>query len=214
MQSDPMGFARQLLAEAEEARGGAGGEVDDEPLVDPEPDLQSNDGKGAYSAAAMKQIIQNMETRLSRQFKTELAPHSAMLEQGKQRELSARITAEGQKTAQEIWTEAVKLPHFETVRADVAKILAEMDPVARRKVGSAAALYMAYNKAFAEKVLPTLGKAAETKVTQDFARKAAAAVGTVVPGGGEATAKKPVRDGDVSGLAARMRELEAAGTTA
>ena len=117
------------------------------------------------------------------------------------------MIADAKATAQQALSVASKLPHFEEYKADIAKELEQVDPRVRRQVGSVAALYMAYNKVLAEKVFPTIGRDAESKVREGFKRSAAASNGQVKPGAGVDGKPKPLKDGDVDGLAAHMARL-------
>lgn len=196
--ADPQAFARDLMEELGQ------GQQEEEELVDPEPDYQSEDGKSRFfSEKSLRTLLKNQESRLMRQFR----PAMDLVSREEQREQVRTMMAEAKATATQALQVASKLPHFEEYKADIAKELSQVDPQVRRQVGSVAALYMAYNKVLAEKVFPKIGREAEDKVREGFKRSATTSVGQIKPGQGAEGKPKPLKDGDVDGLAAHMANL-------
>jgi hypothetical protein len=212
MMADPREFAYALLAELGEDIGGgqADGDGVDE-LVDPEPDLVSQDGaKRAYSADTVRALLANAEQRLTRRLTGEMRPALEYAERGAQGERMAALRAEAQTTARDALTAARMLPHFKENEPAISKVLASIDPRIRQRVGSVAALYMAYNKVLADTVLPNLSTVTRDATVAEMTRSAAAGASTV--GTHAAAGTKPVlRDGDVDGLARHMERLHAGG---
>ena len=199
LNSDPRGFLNRLQAELE----------DDDP-ADPEPDLQSDDGKKkAYSHEAMRKIIANVERRITRSLEGRFGPALEFANEGRAAQAVSAQVAEGRSIATQALTEARKLPHFKDNEPAISEKLAAMDPTYRRRVGSVAALYMAYNAVLSEKVLPTLKITAEQDAISGFQKSAHASSGQVQPGTG-VTGKPVLKEGDIDGLARHMAKLAGA----
>lgn len=200
--SDPTAFYQQLGQEL------AGQQSEEEELVDPKPDLRSEDGKYAYSHEANLQIARNAAERMRRELRKEFEPALRYAQTGTQREQQEAIRTEATQTATEVLSVARQLPHFKEHEAEIGQLLATIDPNVRRKVGSVAALYMAYNKLLADKVLPTLSGSVERKTIADLQRSATA--GATGVSGAPAPAKPAtVRDGNVDDLAKLLERKHA-----
>ena len=196
IQADPRAFAQALLAEL-------GGQQEEE-LIDPEPDYHAPDGSAQfYSDKTVKTLLSNLEKRMTRQFK----PAMTMVEQAQEQERMRGISTEAAATAKEVMTAIRQYPHFEKYKLDIADKLEKIDVTLRRRIGSPAALLMAYHAVIQEKD-PEIRATLEQEIRQGFNKSAAASVGSVQPGS-QASTRKPVRDGDVEGLAKRMEELSA-----
>lgn len=194
---NPAEFARQILKELSES--------EEAELVDPDPDYTSPDGKAKfYSDSAVKTLLQNMEKRLMKQFK----PAMSMVEQQEQRERMAQITADAAEIAKQALAEVRQYPHYAKYEALIAAKLKSIDPATRRRIGSVAALHMAYQAVINEKSAE-ISKETETRIRDEFSRKAAG--GPVIVPGDQSVPRKPVRDGDVDALAGRLGELAATG---
>lgn len=180
-----------------------------EPEPDPEPDLVSADGKiRAYSNAAVKKLLTNLENRLTQRFSSEFKPAVDYTQTAQARERVQQRVQQAQQLGRQALTEARKLPHFTENEEHISAKLAEMDPNYRRQVGSIAALHMAYSAVMAERVLPTLQQTTENKVLAGFQKSATASSGSIDPSSGTG-GKPPIKDGDVNALARRMEELSA-----
>lgn len=203
IQANPKAWAQEILRE--EAGAGAGGATEEEDLTDPEPDYTSPDGKAQfYSKTTMATILQNMEKRLLKQ----MSPALTIAEKQAKQEQFNRVRGEAAKTAGEVMAVLKQDPRFEPNKAAVAQKLAAIPEETRRKVGSIAALYMAWHAVLNETVIPGLESATEKRLRTDQQRIVAGGTGGVVPGGGQQNVRKPVKDGDVDGLAKRFSELE------
>lgn len=210
-----MGVARRLQTPAEARAFNAQlarelkalGEDPDE-IVDPEPDLQSEDGKlRAFSDQKMKQLLQNQEKRLTALFRKEMQPVSEFTrtEQARRGEEVARQQID--TAAKEAVDEFLKLPHAKENQAAISQEIGKMDPAYVNRVGHVAALHVAYSRVMNEVVLPGFSKKAEDKVRESFRRDANASVGSVQPGQGAAKGKTKVKLGDVGGLAERIKQM-------
>lgn len=196
LNADPRGFLARLAAELE---------TEDPP--DPEPDLQSEDGKKkAYSTDAMKKIIANVERRLTRQLEARFGPALEYTEQAKTKEEVAAKVAEGRAIASEALTQARTMPHFKENEVEISKTLAAMNPAYRRRIGSVAALHVAYNHVLTTKVIPSLKLNGEQEAIDGFRKSANASAGQVQPGAGS-TGKPVLKEGDVDGLARHLAKL-------
>ncbi len=206
--ADPGAFHSQLGSELEQRQP-----APVEELVDPKPDLRSEDGKLAFSHEASLQIARNAAERMRRELRQEFEPALKYAQAGTEREEIQQIKAEANATAAEVLDAARKLPHFTEYEKDISAVLRTIDPAVRRKVGSVGALYMAYNKVLAEQVLPTLNSNAERRTIADLQRSAHAGANGVAPT--PVVAKAPaVRDGNVDDLAKLLERKHAEASAA
>lgn len=197
IQADPVKWAKDILAEAGE------GTNEEDDLTDPDPDYQSPDGKAQfYSGATVKKLLSNLEKRLLQQ----VDPAMQLVQNQRKAEERATIMREAQTTASEAMDVLKQDPRFEANKAALHEALSKVDPRVRARIGSIATLFMCWNKVVADKVIPNAEAAGEKRLQEDLTRQAAAAVGSVVPGG-TPSVRKPVKDGDVDALAKRMGEL-------
>jgi hypothetical protein len=205
--ADPSAFHTQLGSELNQGKP-----APVEELVDPKPDLRSEDGKLAYSHEASLAIARNAAERMRRELRQEFAPALQYAQTGTEREAVQQIKAEANATAAEVLGAARQLPHFKEHEVEISRVLSTIDPAVRRKVGSVAALYMAYNKVLAEHVLPTLSATTERQTIADLQRSAHAGASGLAAA---PAAPKPavVRDGNVDDLAKLLerKHAEAAG---
>lgn len=200
-------FVKQLQSEIIEQYG------DDTPPAedaDPEPDLISSDGtKKAFSVEANKKYVDVAVKRALRDL-TNSAEYKAAVEYARKGEAVAKneaLKAEASATASEVLATIGKLPHFQEHKAEIGAVLAAIPVETRRQVGSTAALYMAYTKVLAEKVLPTLGNVAQTEAQTiaNLQRSAAAGNASVAPGP-TVPARPVIRDGNVDDLAKHLEK--------
>ncbi len=182
----------------------------EEDLVDPDPDLETTDrSKRAYSHEAVQKMLANLEKRVTRRFLSEVKPALDYAQEGRESQKVAAIVAKANETAKTVMATAMQLPHFAANKDHILAELQAIDPAVRRDIGSPAALYMAYNKVLADRVFPTLAQTTEQSVLSGLKRAATASHGSVHPQHGSPGPAKPIKDGDVTGLARRMEELAA-----
>jgi hypothetical protein len=193
MREDPQAFAQELLGSREEE------------LVDPDPDYNSPDGKAQfYSKATLAKLLENHTKRLMKQLQPVMNAH----EQQQQAARIETIKQEGAAVAREAMEAISQYPHYKELAPKIREKLAALDASGvRRRIGAIAALHMAYQSARNE-MEPLLKQQVTQQVRDGFTRQAAASVGHVQPGN-QTVPRKPVRDGDVDGLAKRMEELAA-----
>lgn len=196
---DPKAYAARIMSEIQE----------EEPEPDPEPDLVSQDGRvRAFSNNAVKKLMANLEKRLTSRFSKEYKPALEYTQNAQANErLQARLAE-----ARQIGTQALEhlrtRPHFKENEKLISEKLATMNPAYRRKVGSVAALHMAYDAVMQEHVLPMLEKNVEERVLAGYRKSANASSGSIDPATGTG-AKPAIKDGDLDALARRMEELNA-----
>lgn len=196
---DPKAYAARIMSEIQE----------EEPEPDPEPDLVSQDGRvRAFSNNAVKKLMANLEKRLTSRFSKEYKPALEYTQNAQANErLQARLAE-----ARQIGTQALEhlrtRPHFKENEKLISEKLATMNPTYRRKVGSVAALHMAYDAVMQEQVLPMLEKNVEERVLAGYRKSANASSGSIDPATGTG-AKPAIKDGDLDALARRMEELNA-----
>lgn len=202
IRSDPVGWARGILKEAGEPTG----EVE-EKLVDPSPAYTSPDGKAQfYSHDQVAVLLANMEKRLTKTFQPALTAAQTQQQREAQAEEMREVQAQATTTATEVMGILKQDPRFETHKDALRDKLSKVDPNVRKKIGAIATLFMCWNAVVAEKVIPNMASDAEKRLKTENDKQAAASVGNIVPGGGQQV-RKPVRDGDVSGLASRIGEI-------
>ena len=213
--ANPQEFFRQLASELKEQGFGEGhpsAPAAEPELVDPRPDLRSEDGKLAYSDEANRQIAANAAERVRRELRKEFGPAldytRTAEENARQTALQATIRVQGEQTATKAMAAARQLPHFTAHEKEIGEVYAAIPIELRREVGSVAALYMAYNKVLADTVLPTLGATTERQVIADLHRSATAGASgvTIVP---PAQAKPVIREGNVDDLARHLERKHA-----
>jgi hypothetical protein len=203
LRADPRAFNTDLGREL----GGGGA-----PDADPEPDLVSEDGRyKTYSDKTLQQLWQRREAKLRAALHEELAPVFGFVQTEQQARQQAQLRHEASGQATTILTAARDLPHFaehEDAIRDRMLALLEADPSIVERDGAKAVLYEAYNHVLRDAVFPTLGRRSESKVLTDLQRKATAAAGSVHPTQHAGQPRPPdIKQGDVKGLAQRMRQM-------
>ena len=201
--SDPQAFYAQLGSELN------AGQPQAEPeLIDPKPDLRSEDGKLAYSHEANLRVAANAAERMRRELRKEFEPALKYAQVGTEREAEQQVRQEATAIATDVLTTARQLPHFTEHEQEIAAVHRSIDPSVRRRVGAVASLYMVYNKVLADKVLPTLSATAERQAIADLKRSAHAGANGIAAT--PAPSSKPVvRDGNVDDLAALLERKHA-----
>ena len=211
LDQDPRSFYAQLGQELgithEEGTGRRPAEPVPEPFTIPEGDLFSEDRtQRAYSEKSMRKIITDLRADIVREVRGEYQPAIEFATAGRSAQEDAEVRAQAAETARQAITHALTLPHFRENQQLISEELAKIDPTIRHQVGSVAAMYMAYNKVLAERVLPVLGQQRESQTIADLQRSATA--GSTVVGTQAAPRPKPsLRDGNLDDLARHMEQL-------
>lgn len=213
LESDPVGFARQLLGELREQRmwedaPATPAPTTPTPLVDPEPDLRSQDGKGAYSVDRLKEYVGAALQRQRAELLQELQPVMEYTTQARGRD---QAQADQQRALSEIRSAMAELrqrPHYqqheEAIKAEYQAIPNQL----KARIGVPAALQLAYSNALEKVVIPGLSSRTTTTTVNDMQRAAVAGT-TGAPTSGAPPTKPALKDGDVGGLAAHLRKLAA-----
>ena len=201
LDANPAAFHQQLQQELQ-------GQPREEDLIDPKPDLRSEDGKLAYSHEATLQLAKNAAERAARALRKEFSPALEYAQQGRQERQQQAMLSEARQTASEAIAAARQLPYFKEHEPAISEAMAQIPVEVRQRVGSVAALYMAYNKVLAEKVLPTLSSTVQRQTIADMQRSATA--------GANGTSQSPpppskpaVREGNVDDLARLLERKHA-----
>lgn len=187
----------------------------------PTAKLRSEDGQGAFSEEQMVQILTDFKASLLAEMGGTLKPLQDARAAGERAELEAKINREAAATVTTMMADFRGRAHFQIDdgkggkidHPSINKYLQEIPHRIRVAIGPEAALGRAYSKYLETEVFPSIGTNAAARVRTENARKAAGSTGVITPGGATGAGEvKRVRDGDVAGLAARMREME--GSTA
>lgn len=208
MAQDPVSFYRQLGQELQqagmlEAEGGDPDPATSDP--EPQPDLQSEDGKKVYSDAQLRKLREWDHRQLEKRFLGHVQPLREDLESRQQRDHVASIITSSREEANQVMTEMRAKPHFKEHEAEIGQALQAIPADVRAKIGAVRALHMAYETVLETKVFPTIEANVEKRVRDGLREKAAVGIGTVTPGGQPAAAVPQVRN--VDQLAARMRQM-------
>ena len=177
--------------------------VKEKPWEMPEPQLRSEDGKGAYSDSQVRDIVQAVESRILNRVQPLFESH----ERATAREQLAQRVEQEKERGNAALAELRTLPHFKEHESDIAAKLQSFTREQRQRFGPIGCLQMAFNQVLAEKVFPTITSDAEKKVRDDNARKAATSRGSASPIGGGSGTVPTLKDGDIDGLARHMERL-------
>lgn len=187
----------------------------------PTAKLRSEDGQGAFSEEQMVQILTDFKASLLAEMGGTIKPLQEMRENSEKAAKIAQIEREASESVTAMLADFRSRAHFQIDdgkggkidHPSINKYLQEIPHRIRVAIGPEAAMGRAYQKYLEKEVFPTIGTTAAARVRTENARKAAGSTGVITPGGADGTAPvKRVRDGDINGLAARMREM--AGETA
>lgn len=183
----------------------------------PKATLRSEDGQGAFNEEQVVQILTDFRASILAEMGGTLKPLQDARAAGEKAELTARIEREAGESVRTMMADFRSRAHFQIDdgkggkidHPSINKYLQEIPHRIRVAIGPEAAVGRAYQKYLEKEVFPNIGTTAAARVRTENARKAAGASGVVSPGGADGTSEvKRVRDGDISGLAARMREME------
>lgn len=173
----------------------------------PQPELRSEDGKGAYSDAQVKTMLQSQEQRILKLVRGEMQPVTGFVQSEQETRQQNDAIAQATQTKDAILGRARQMPNFKENEAAIAQVMRDMDPALKKQLGPAGALYEAY-QTFVRENLPTLEAAAEKTVRESFNKKAASAKGQVDPSGSGGDTGKVNLDGPAA-LASHMEKLAA-----
>ena|ERR1700741_4391580 len=181
---------------------------DDEEEAEPEPDLQSEDGKHkTYSDVRVRKLLALQEKRLLAKFRKEMQPTTEFTKAEQARRVEEDNAARAEAAAKEAVDSVMALPHAKENRKHLSAELAAMEPQLRIKLGPYGAMQYAYNKMLEKVVLPGYDKEADKRVRESFKRDANASAVNIRPGGKADIGKAKVKMGDVDGLARHIQHL-------
>jgi len=150
----------------------------------PKAALRSEDGKEAYAAEQVVDIVTNKVAEALEAFKNEhLQPLGQRFEQMDEREQVVQLIHDSRTEAAEVMAEMRQMPHFKENEAKIGEILKALPPKLKERAGAIGSLQIAYNKFLRDSVFPTIETAAEQRVTERMRTKAAAGSGQVTPAG-------------------------------
>lgn len=201
LRQNPQEFMRALAQEI------GGGEQEEE-ITFPEPDLVSEDGRHhTYSRERLEQWGDAREKRLLRSLMGELQPLIDSHQRGQQEAQAQAYLGERRQLLMDTVNHArANYPHFKEHEKDIAEIVTSTPAETKQRFGLPAVIQMAYMHVLKEKILPTVGQAAEQQVREGYNKKAAAASGAVQPGAAAShTIAKPTNERELAGY---MRQLE------
>lgn len=216
---DPMAFAKTLAAEvglklADETPTGKG--TTDGPTEYPKPDLQSEDGKGAYSAETLMQALEVHGKKIAAQIRGEMKPLLDDREKASLREQSAHITQQATNAATSLMKEAATWPYFMMEKDGKTqpnpKILGYLQaiPEATRLRNPEAAFHRAYQTFMQKDIIPFINQTSEQRVRSSNLRKAASSTGSGHPvSAGQGGEKTEITS--VNALARHMEQMAANG---
>lgn len=182
----------------------------------PEPQLHSEDGKGAYSSEQMSQILTDFAASLEAKFGNQLKPILGDREAAQKAAAREAVVNEARATVTETMTELRAKPFFQVTntageKVDSPKIMEYLMaiPEKARLANPVAAIHRAYAMYMEKDILPNYGKISEQRVRDENAKKAAASGARPGAGGGQGdSTAKPLRG--VNDLAKKMEEMYAA----
>jgi hypothetical protein len=199
MSSDPVGFLQKFAAELQnhpvygpQLKSHAArtlgqrqaAQVDD---VEPQADLQTEDGTPVYSAKQLAAREAWRERQWEKKFSERLAPLQethAEMQEARQRELIENASSNFAKRE----LDAVRaLPHYDQYKAEIKAKFAAMPPP-EHPAGYSAQLYRAY----VETVVPKLSQSERSKVLAEMQTKGAASTASPT----RPSASAPMRDAD------------------
>lgn len=179
------------------------------PFTLPKAKLVAEDGTGAYSESQLADILKDFRADVLREVQTTLKPTIDFAKHGQEEQARTEMRMAAATDAKSVLAAARELPHFTEHEKIISEELNRIPKSLRMKVGSVAALYMAYNKVLTERVLPLLKQNGGQEAIDDLRRSAVAGASTV----GTTTSAAPkapiLRDGNVTDLAAHMARIAA-----
>ena len=186
----------------------------------PDPQLRSEDGKGAYTSDQVAGILQDFEAKLEAKFGSQLKPILTDREEAQKTRAQEAVANEARATVTETMTELRAKPFFQVENKDGQKVDSPKIyeylmaiPEKVRLANPVAAIHRAYATYMEKDILPNYGRISEQRVRDENAKKAAAS-GGVRPGAGAGVgdgASKPIRG--VRDLAKKMEDMFAAASS-
>jgi hypothetical protein len=175
----------------------------------PAADLVSEDGKKAFSEAAVVQAFQNFAEFMTAQMDERYRPVLQTVEQVQSERQQAAANAHYGGIASEALADARKLPSWDTLQPEIASELARIAQETPRLLearGAVGTMMLVYNRLYAEKVLPSLQAPQPGMVNlADLQRKANAEHGSASAATGSSAVRTPPKN--VSELAKHMEQL-------
>lgn len=186
--------------------------------TDPDPDLVSADGKlRAYSADAMRQIVANVEARMTRALEGKIRPALDFTKQQQDELARNRIISDAHKTINTVLEDARKtMPWLagkdnderQKIEGALAEKINGYPAELKAQLGPIGTFYRAASEYYYTVIQPAQRAQAEATVDANNKRKAAASLGTVGPAGSAASRVK--RPTTVDELAAHLASMPGA----
>lgn len=180
----------------------------------PTPRLKAEDGTLAYSSDQVHEIVNNLKAEFEEMVGGRVQPLEDFRGSLEERETVMRTIHESRTESNTLLTELRSLDHWPKPdatgknpgEAKIAGYLAAIPAETKKKIGSVASMYQAYNTYLQKDVFPTLGSKTEQEVRDNLRRKAAAGTGTASPGAtpSSTTAKKPTNTRELADHMAKM----------
>lgn len=205
LRQNPRAFIENIARDLGLQVVSAGQSATDTPATvrgDVKPDLVSEDGRKAYSAELMLQVVKQEVAAAVQQMQGTVQPLLTAHEQQQQQEAQRAAQDEAREKATDFLTDMRAREHFKDYEPAILQKLRDMDPGLRKRLGAFAALQTAYLDVVNEVVKPKLAADADQKVRDEYAKKANTA-GGIVPNGSQPTGAKK-RPGNVRELAAHL----------
>lgn len=166
---------------------------------DVKPDLVSEDGRKAYSAELMLQVVKQEVAAAVQQMQGTMQPLLTAHEQQQQQEAQRVAQDAAREQVTDFLSDMRQRDHFKDYEPAILAKLKEMDPDTRKKLGPFAALQTAYLDVIREVVNPKLAADTEQKVREEFTKKANTA-GGIMPNGSQPTGarKRPTNQRELA----------------
>ena len=152
----------------------------------PQADLVSEDGKKAYSAEVMLQILDAKVKEAVAQVQGSMQPLLSAHEQQQKDAEEAVIRAQNLEKSSNFLAQMRERPNFKEHEPAILAKLKAMDPAVKKSIGAYAALQTAYLDVLNEVVNPRLAADVEQKVRDQFTRKANT-TGSIAPNSSQPT---------------------------
>lgn len=209
IQRDPVGFITQIIKDVQakgfQLPGLGAAPAQDSRLTDfPAPDIETTDGK--IQGWSRESVIKALNFQ-KQQLMEELNPDLQFVRTERERSAVETQRQETRSQVADIKSHVEALPHYkenETAIAEKLRTLNTEHPDIIKRFGVPAALYRCYSEVVAE----VAHKTAETKVREDFAKKAGTSIGSAHPVSTGGDAKAPQLRSQAE-LAAHLERLAA-----
>jgi len=217
MRADPVSFYRRLGTDLT-GHPTYGKALQPPPAEAPEPgpDLFTTDEAGnrieMYSAKRQREWREWNDKRVMGQVDQRLNPLQEWHRNAQSEEQRRTIIEGAKSTATEVMNDMrANYPYFtKENEPKIAEFLAKIPAATKKRIGSIAALNVAYTQFLKAEIFPNIDKRAEDRIRKEFGMKAAASSGSVKPGGGNVSGV-PKRPTNVGELAKHLERLSTAG---